>query len=234
MTLSLWMWHLKKNTQQSWLCDTLLTPHNHGCSLRGGGTWRRGSELSFKKSLHVSELNGINCLCERAGNRWSIDAVDSVKIESGKNESYRSRKLKSQIKRIKEEHGFEVKSDWVAEMCRHTMYETKRMKERWTEREGEEIEGVRWCSLWLSHSLAVLLCHRQRLCTHNSVWFRAAIERSGIISSIICRKVWADWISRIQVFAAHLGCSFSFSRFKVNSVQLHSSLSSSFHFLMNI
>lgn len=111
-------------------------------------------------------------------------------------------KLKSEIKRIKGQSGSEVKSNWK-DILAHK--ETKRMKQT------ENMYGVRRCSLWLSYSLALLLCHRQRLCTHNSGWFRAAIERSEIISSIICRKMWLDWISIILVFAAGIGLTFSLS-----------------------
>lgn len=101
-------------------------------------------------------------------------------------------------------------------------------------KEDERDTGERLSSLWLSHNLEVFLGHKQRLCAHNSVWFRAAIECSGIISSIICRKLWPDWIRGILVFAARLLLSsFSFS-IQSQSVLLHSAPSNSFNFLMNI
>lgn len=97
-------------------------------------------------------------------------------------------------------------------------------------KDRERMTGVKLCSLWLSHSPAEMLRHRQRLCTHNSVWFRAAIERIRIISSIICRKVWPDWIRRIVVCSsASLSfCSSNQSLF--SAPLLHSMPSSQSHF----
>lgn len=103
---------------------------------------------------------------------------------------------------------------------------SRREKQREWKRDGhrkrEEMEGVRWCSPSLSHSLAVLLGHRHRLCTHNSVWFRTAIDRSRIISSIIFMKVWPDCISRTLVSAARRGFQSQFRSVAFSSVQFSS------------
>lgn len=118
----------------------------------------------------------------------------------------------------------DCKNHWrervLCEMCRDENIRNK---------DNEKDNGVWLCSPRVSHSLQVFLRHRQRLRTHNSAWFRAVIERSGIISSIICRKVWPDWIRGTLTFAARL--VFFPSSKSVHLVLLRSAVQSWFNVL---
>lgn len=50
-----------------------------------------------------------------------------------------------------------------------------------------------WMKSWLSAEFSPLLC------SHNSVWFTAALPHWGVISSVICWKVWLDWVTKAAV-----------------------------------
>lgn len=47
-----------------------------------------------------------------------------------------------------------------------------------------------WMKSWLSAEFSPLLC------SHNSVWFTASLPHWGVISSVICWKVWLDWVTK--------------------------------------
>ncbi len=60
--------------------------------------------------------------------------------------------------------------------------------------EGRFLSLRLWMKSWLSAEFSPLLC------SHNSVWFTAALPHWGVISSVICWKVWLDWVSKAAVF----------------------------------
>lgn len=47
-----------------------------------------------------------------------------------------------------------------------------------------------WMKSWLFAEFSPLLC------SHNSVWFTAALPHWGVISSVNCWKVWLDWVTK--------------------------------------
>lgn len=60
--------------------------------------------------------------------------------------------------------------------------------------EGRLLSLRLWMKSWLSAEFSPLLC------SHNSVWFTAALPHWGVISSVICWKVWLDWVTKAAVF----------------------------------
>lgn len=60
--------------------------------------------------------------------------------------------------------------------------------------EGRFLSLRLWMKSWLSAEFSPLLC------SHNSGWFTAPLPHWGVISSVICWKVWLDWVTGAAAF----------------------------------